>query len=434
MISTIVSAVLTVLAAGPWSLTDCIDHALKNSIKVKQREITVAQREVELNTAENKWLPGVSGSASENFSFGRGLTEDNIYTTGSNTTSTRFSVGADMTLFQGLDGVNGRKLGKLNLAAAMEDLEKAQDDIRVAVAQAYVQILYNQELLMVAENQVKVDEQLFERMKVMRETGKASAAEVAAQQSTLAQARLKATQASNNLKLSILELSQLLELPSPEGFGIITPAESSLDIQLLPLPEDIYAQAVEEKAVITAEQVRLEAAEVSIKKAQSAYYPSLSLNGGVSTDYFTNTAYESDPFGKQLKKNFSPYVGLSLRVPIFNKMVTRNNVRNAKLSYNNQQLQLESVKKTLYKEIQQAYYNAVAAQSQLTSSKEAAESASHSFNLTKEKYENGKSSITDYNESKNRYLEAESNYLQARYKCVFQTKLLDFYRGVELSF
>ena len=434
MASSILTLVLAAAVSGPWSLTECIDYALQNNIQVKQREISVAQREIELNSAENNWLPGVSASAGENFSFGRGLNEDNTYSTGSNTASTRFSVGADMTLFQGLDGANGIKLGKLNLAAAMSDLERAQDDIRVSVAQAYVQILYDQELLVVANNQVDIDEQLFERVKALRETGKASAAEVAAQQSTLAQSRLRATQAENTLKLSILDLSQLLELESPEGFSIVTPMESALEMPLLPSPEDIYAQAIQEKAVVTAEQIRLEAAEVSIRKAKSAYYPSLSLSGGVSTDYFTNSAYSSDPFGKQLKKNFSPYVGLSLRVPIFNRMSTRNSVRNAQLSYNNQQLQLESVKKTLYKEIQQAYYNAVAAQSQLTSSKEAADSAEHSFNLTREKYENGMSSITEYNESKNRYLEAASNYLQARYKCVFQTKLLDFYRGADLSF
>lgn len=434
MASSILTLVLAAAVSGPWSLTECIDYALQNNIQVKQREISVAQREIELNSAENNWLPGVSASAGENFSFGRGLNEDNTYSTGSNTASTRFSVGADMTLFQGLDGANGIKLGKLNLAAAMSDLERAQDDIRVSVAQAYVQILYDQELLVVANNQVDIDEQLFERVKALRETGKASAAEVAAQQSTLAQSRLRATQAENTLKLSILDLSQLLELESPEGFSIVTPMESALEMPLLPSPEDIYAQAIQEKAVVTAEQIRLEAAEVSIKKAKSAYYPSLSLNGGVSTDYFTNSAYSSDPFGKQLKKNFSPYVGLSLRVPIFNRMATRNSVRNAQLSYNNQQLQLESVKKTLYKEIQQAYYNAVAAQSQLVSSREASDSAEHSFNLTREKYENGMSSITEYNESKNRYLEAASNYLQARYKAVFQTKLLDFYRGLDLSF
>ena len=95
---------------------------------------------------------------------------------------------------------------------------------------------------------------------------------------------------------------------------------------------------------------------------------------------------------------------------------------------------MENTRKSLYKEIQQAYYNAVASQAKYASSRDAAESARQSFDLTREKYENGKSGITEYNEAKNRWMEAESNFLQARYECLYQTGLLDFYRGKELDF
>jgi len=425
---------LALLASGPWSLADCINYALENNIKIKQNEITVNQREIDLSNAQARRLPGVSGNVRESWDFGRGLTSDNTYATGSNTASTSFSVGLDMPIFQGFDINNGIKVSKLNLAAATSDLEKARDDIRVAVAQAYVQILYNQELLAVAENQVDIDRQLFERISEMKNNGKASAAEVAAQQATLAQSKLNATQASNNLKISILDLTQLLELETPEGFDIEIPSEDRLGIRLLIHPEDVYAEAIEKKAVIQAEKLRVEHAKVSIEKAKSAFYPSLSLSGGVSTGYYYNSAKPSDPFGKQLNTNFSPSVGLSLSVPIFQRLSARNSVKSARLSFDNQQLQLENTKKTLYKEIQQAYYNAVASQSQLQSSEEAAISAEESYRLNTEKYENGKANITEYNESKNRYLEAASNFLQARYKCVYQTMILDFYRGIDLSF
>lgn len=109
-------------------------------------------------------------------------------------------------------------------------------------------------------------------------------------------------------------------------------------------------------------------------------------------------------------------------------------MRSAQLNFRNQQLQLENVKKTLYKEIQQAYYNAVASQSKLEGSIEAAASARESFTLVSAKYENGKANITEFNEAKNRYMEAESNLSQARYEHLYQTKLLDFYRGKELVF
>lgn len=424
---------LAILAGGPWTLSDCIDYALQHNLSVRQSEINVQQKEIDLNTAQGRRLPGVSASAGENISFGRGLSSDNTYESG-NTASTSLGIGADITIFQGFDIKNAVKAGKLNLAAATADLEKARDDIRVAVAQAYVQILYDKEMLEVARNQVAVDSLLLVRMEAMKASGMASASEVAAQQSTLAQGRLSATQAEGNLSLAILDLSQLLELESPEGFTVEVPDESSLGIRLLPKPEDVYLEAVERKAVVQSESLRLESAKVSIDRAKGAFMPSLSLNGGVGSNIYYSSKAQSASFGKQLGDNFSPYLGLQLNIPIFSRFSTRNQVRSAELSYTNQQIQLESVKKSLYKDIQQAYYNAVAAQAQYVSSREAAKSAETSFNLTREKYENGKANMAEYNEARGRWLEAESNYLQARYKSVFQSKILEFYRGVDLSF
>ena len=136
-----------------WTLAQCIDYALENSLSVRQSELNVEQKEISLNTAENSRLPGVSGSAGQNFSFGRGLTADNTYAN-TNTTSTSFGVGADVPVFNGFRIKHNIELTKLDLAAATADLDKAKDDIRVAVAQAYVQILYNMEILDVARNQI----------------------------------------------------------------------------------------------------------------------------------------------------------------------------------------------------------------------------------------------------------------------------------------
>lgn len=424
---------LLVMAGGPWSLKDCIQYALDHNISVQQSEINVEQRDIELNTAQGRRLPGVSAGGSQNFSFGRGLTADNTYAN-TNTTSTSFSLGADIPVFQGFQINNSIALSKLNLAAATADLEKARDDIRVAVALAYVEILYNKEILGVANNQILIDQQQVDRLETMAANGKASKSEVAAQKATLAQSRLTATQADNKLKLSILELTQLLELPSPEGFDIVGAEAENLQPGLLMNPEDIYAEAVAVKSVVKSEELRLDYAETNIKLTKGGFLPSLSLSGGIGSNFYTSSGFDYKPFGEQMKNNFSQYIGLSLNIPIFNRFSTRNDVRSAQLNFRNQQLQLENVKKTLYKEIQQAYYNAVASQSKLEGSIEAAASARESFTLVSAKYENGKANITEFNEAKNRYLEAESNLSQARYEHLYQTKLLDFYRGKELVF
>ena len=418
---------------GPWSLADCINYALDHNLTVQQSALTVEQREVDLSTAKGRQLPSINASSSENLSFGRGLTADNTYSN-SNTTSTSFSLGANMPIFQGFDIVNGIKLGRLNLAAATVNLEKARDDIRVAVAQAYVQILYNQEMLRVAHEQAEHDAQLLEQIRERLNAGKVSAAEVSAQQATLAQSRQSEIQAEGNLRISILELTQLLELPSPEGFSIVTPEVGDPSRILLMRPEAIYEEAVTVKPSVESARLNVGYAELAVARAKGAYLPKISLSGGLGSNYYTNSKMSSKPFGEQLKNNFSQYVGVSMSVPIFQRFSIRNSVRNAELTFKGQQIQFESVKKALYKEIQQAYYNAVTAQARYAGSRESASSAREHYELTEEKYKVGKAGVADYNDARNNWLRAESEHIQARYQCLYQARLLDFYRGKELNF
>lgn len=414
-----------------WTLRDCIDHALEHNINVRQSALNVQQKEIDLNTAQGRRLPGVSASGSESLSFGRGLTADNTYTN-SNTSSTSFNLGMDVPVFQGLQISTGIRMGRLDLEAAMADLDKAKDDVRVAVAQAYVQILYSQELLKVAVSQEEHDKMLLFRMEEMKEVGKASSSDVAAQQATLAQSTVSRTQAEANLNIAILDLTQLLELPSPEGFVIALPGSEDFATDLLMEPDAIYAQAVGIKPAVLSAELALDRADLAIKSAKGAYMPSLSLSAGLGTNYYTSSKMDYGTFFDQMSNNFSQYVGLSLNIPIFTRFSTRNNLRTAKLNRINQELQVENVKKALYKEIQQAYYNALNSQAKYQGSIGASRSAYEHYRLTEEKYLNGKAGIAEYNDAKNSYLRAESDLLRSRYECLFQTRLLDFYRGEEI--
>lgn len=436
-ISAILAALAVSLAArgqetGLWDLRGCIEHAVGNNLTVRSRELNREQGELDLNTAKASRLPDLSAGAGQNFSFGRGLSESNTYVN-TNTSSTSLTLGSSINVFNGMRVNKTIKLNALNLEAATADLEKAKDDIRVQVTQLYVQILYNQEIVKVAERQVSIDSVQVDRLRAMFENGKASAAEVAQQEASLGQSRLTLTQARNTLALSLLDLSQLLELPSPQGFGIVTP-DADYDVSL-PLcgPEEIYAEAVGCRPAVKAEQFRLDAADMNIGIAKSAFYPSLTLNGGIGSNAYKSSGYDAARFWDQFKNNFSQYVGLSLNIPIFAKLATRNSVRGARLSRSLQLVQLESVKKSLYKEIQQAWYNAVAAESKLASCKDALTSAEKSFELVSAKFESGKATATEFGESRNSLMKAQSDLVQARYEHIFQVKLLDFYRGSDLT-
>ena len=385
---------------------------------------------MELNTAQWSRLPNLNGNVGQSFNFGRALQADNTYGN-RNTRNTNFSLGTSIPLFTGLQIPNSIALSKLNLKAATEDLAKAKEDISLQVASYFLQVLFNEELLKVAQNQVKLSQEQLDKKVAFFKNGKASEAEVLEAKSRLAQDELSVVQADNNYRLALLDLSQLLELPSPEGFQISVPNIDKVSADLT-LPEEVYAQALMNKPAIKAAQYRLQGAEKSIKIAQSAYYPQLSFGAGIGTNYYHLSGIENASFGSQWDQNMNKYLQFSLSVPIFNRFQTRNRVKSARIQRTALSWQLEESKKALYKEIQQAYYNALASESKYKSSQSASESAEASFRLMSEKYANGKASATEYNEMRTAWMRALSDGIQAKYEFVYRSKILDFYKGVPL--
>jgi outer membrane protein len=194
-------------------------------------------------------------------------------------------------------------------------------------------------------------------------------------------------------------------------------------------PEQTYASALTTRASVRAEEYRLASSEKTVKVAKSAYYPQLSFGAGYSNNYYKINGFDNSSFSEQLKNNESKYIGFSLNIPIFNRFETRNNIRSAKLNVKNQEWQLENTKKTLYKEIQQAYYNATGAQEKYKSAAVALESAKKAYEFAKEKFENGRSTTYEFNDASNNLLKASANVSQAKYDYIFRKKILDFYNG-----
>jgi outer membrane protein len=428
---------LSAQAQEGWTLRQCIDYAIEHNIDIRRTANAAEQSEVSVNTAKWARLPNLNGSAGQSWNWGRTQTAIKDEATGdystvyvnTNSNSTNMSVSTSIPIFTGLEIPNQYALAKLNLKAAMADLEKAKEDISINIASAYLQVLFNKELHQVSLGQVELSKEQLARISRLAELGKASPAEVAEAKARVAQDEMNAVQADNNYQLALLDLSQLIELETPEGFTLSAPV---VTLDLLPLtpPDEVYQTALTTKAAVQAAQYRLEGSKHSIRIAQSAFYPQLNLNGSLGTNYYSTIDRN---FSQQLQDNFSKYVGLSLSVPIFNRFSTRNRVRTARLQQENYALQLDNTKKTLYKEIQQAWYTALASESKYTSSSTAADASEESFRLMSEKYDNGKATAVEYNEAKQNLMKAQSDELQAKYEYLFRTKILDFYKGVPIE-
>lgn len=422
---------LSLQAQEAWTLQQCIEYAIGHNLNIKQQEAAQEQSKVELNTAQWRRIPNLNGNIGQSFNFGRALQADNTYGN-RNTQNTNFSLGTNVPLFTGLQIPNSIALAKLNLKAATEDLKKAKEDISIQVTSYYLQVLFNEELAKVARNQVQLSQEQLQRKTVFFRNGKASEAELYEAKARVAQDELSAVQAENNHRLALLDLAQALELPSPEGFSIVAPQIEEITGQLTH-PDEIYSQALMSKPSIKAAQYRLEGAGKSIRIAQSAWYPQLSFSAGLSTNYYNLSGVENTSFSSQWHHNFNKYFQFSLSIPLFNRFETRNRVKSARIQQTALSWQLEESKKALYKEIQQAYYNALAAEAKYKSSRTATEAAESVFRLTSEKYEYGKATATEYNEMRTNWMKALSDHIQARYDYLFRSKILEFYKGIPLE-
>lgn len=420
-------AALASKAQEVWTLDKCIEHAIENNISIRRQQNTIERDEISLNTAKMNVLPDLSANVRQGWDFGRGLTMENTYVN-KNTSNTSFSLSTSVTLFSGLQKYNTIQARKLDLEAATADLDKAKEDLSINVTSSYLQVLYSNELLNVAKRQVELSKAMLNQKEQMAKNGKASESDVAEAKSRVAQDQLSVIQSENEYKLALLDLSQLLELDSPEKFAIEAP-DTTAQLMAIPTVEAVYADALNNKAIIKGDNARIEGAEKNVSIAKGGYCPSLYLNAGVSTGYYTTKGVKNASFSDQLNDHIDKQISLSLNIPIFNRFATRNDVRSAKNQVVGMQLQLDADKKALYKEVQQAYYNAIAAESKYGSSLTAEESAELSFRLMNKKYNNGKATQTEYNQSRTEWMKAVADRIQAKYEYIFRAKILEFYRG-----
>jgi len=423
----------------PWSLEDCIQHAIDHNISIKQLVVQKNIAEVDLNTAQMSRLPDLNANGGQNWSFGRTQIKTGSYETQNQSTSS-FSIGSSLPLFTGFRIPNEIARNKLELEASVQNLEKAKEDLALNVASLFLQVLFNKELLKINQDQLALSQTQIERTRALTEAGKVPLSQLYDIEAQVANDKVSVIQAENNLRLALLDLSQSLELQQNTDFDIVIPAFGDVVTEYMSSvqpPQTVFDNAIQIKPVIKAQELRVQSAEKSLAIAKSGYYPTLNLNMGIGTSYFylynPPLGYINDSFSNQLKGNSQEQIGLSLSVPIFNRFSVRNQVRNARFNIENQQLALENAKKSLFKDIETAYLNAVSAQEKYKAAQQAIKSTSESFNYAKERYETGKSSVFEFNEARTRLIRSQSEEVQAKYDYIFRTKILDFYNGIPIK-
>jgi len=418
-----------------WSLEECIKYAIENNIQIKQQAIQTAVQKNSLDLSKFQLLPSLNGQASHSYSFGRAL-DQNTYTFFNQTLqSDYFYLGGSMPVFNGLQNYNSIQKNKYQVLASEQDLKNISDNVALNVALVYLQVLLNKELAAANENQLNITLQQIEKTRKLVDAGSVAKGNLLQIEAQAAQEELSLISMKNQLETSILTLTQLLELKTPAGFEVVVP-EINVDANAIVTGDidEIYAIAEKNRPDIRSSELNLTASQYSLKIAKGGRSPQLSLNYSLNSRYtYLSNVPGIQSFNTQLKNNKNSGVGLSLNIPILNGWQVNENISNSKLNVETSQYTLEGTKKQLYKSIQQAYTDAVAALKKYNVSIKAIASTEESFRYTEQKFNVGMVTPVDYNAAKTQLLKSESDMAQAKYEFIFKTKVLDFYKGLPLT-
>lgn len=449
----------SILAQQAWTLQDCIDHAMRHNLEIKLQELNEESGRYDVEQSYANFLPNLNAEASQGLSYGRSV--DPFTNEFSTEKIMRQNAGASTSviLFAGFQNVNYMRRNILRHTALRHDTERMKNDITLSIAAAFMQILYNEDFVETAQQQVELISQQLERTRILYEGGTVPRGSLLEIEARLAEEKVNLVNAENNLRLSYLELIQLLDLDPADEFVVVRPEMEITDQVVLRDPAAAYKKALQIEPGVQAAFSRIHMAEKFLAQERGRRSPVLALIGSIGTGYsqanqqlvrqeslgsvqigyladntpvFTDgfrNIFETKPYNDQIRDNFSQYVGLNLRIPVFNRWEVRTRVQQSKVELNRARNEYELTRNNLNKTIQQAHADAIAAYQKYQATTKSLDSYLEAFNYTRQRFDLGMVSSVEFNESQTRLARAERETLQARYDFIFKMKIMEFYMG-----
>lgn len=448
-----------------WNLQECISYALNHNIGLKQAALNSEISKNNSNQSKAAAIPSLNMGAQHNYNFGQ--TIDRFTNTFANTQvlSQNFYVSSSVVLWSGLSQYNNIKANNYNYLSSVENVKQLQNDLSLNVANAYISVIFAEELLKISENQTKVTKEQLERTLKLVNAGSVAKSIEYDIKAQLANEQVNVTTAENNLIISTLNLKQLLNLDSVANFSIARPI---IDVSENPLLADniqtIYESGLKTQPSIKRGEYSILSAEKSFAASKGRISPTLTFNASMGTGTsglakdilgvsfagyqvngvtskgdsvytpVTQLITRKTSFYNQFNNNVNKSIGFTINIPLFNGLQTLTAVKNAKITALNARFTQDLAKQNLFKTISQSYVSAKAALNKYVATKLSVDAAAESFKYAQQKFDAGVISAFDFSTSKNRLFAAESNLLQAKYDYVFKLKVLDYYQGKPLGF
>ncbi len=412
-------------AQEAWKISDCIDYAMENNLDLNMKYNNIQTQEVSLKESKANILPNLNFGSNLDLNFGRNVDGNDNSVTYDPTLSQNYYLNSSFTLFQGMVKKNNIHFNKFLLKATEQEAEVEKNQLVFKILTSYYTVLYSQGLRDVAESQVSLSKMQFDRMQKLVEVGKESPITAQDLQSQWATDKLSLTKAQNQYNKTILELKQLLRLSVEQSFSIDTNSTQELMLNANENVDSIFITAKKILPQLKQQQLLLNASEKRLAIAKGGSYPSLNLNAGYSTGFYDKNKLT---YGKQLEENQNQWVGMTLRVPIYNRSVVSSDIKRKRIAVKDQRLMFEKQNEALYIEIWNAIDDLQSAEKEYQSSQELHDFSELSLKNVTKKLEKGLANTTEFETAKQRYISAKATLLKSKLVYIMRYQMLTFYQ------
>lgn len=421
-----------------WTLEECIAYVEAHNITIAQYELDYDSALIDKLDAIGNFLPSLNASMSSSGNTGLALDP----TTNTLVTSTIFSasgtVGSNLTIFDGLRNQNRLSRAKLNELAAQYRLDNLKDDIRLAVANNYLNVLSAKESFNVVQSQLEISRNDLERTKELNISGVVPKGDVLEIEAQVASQEQQLVNAANGVLIAKISLAQLMQITDYTQFEVADQAyEVPMSTILSNSPKTIYNKAVSFRSDIKLAEANVEIAKKDLDISKGAKSPSvgafLNYNTRYSDQNYDMSTGALVPFKEQLWTNDGISFGAQMRIPIFNGFGVNNAIKRSEINVNRSQLQLEQQKLTLESNVNQAYADVEAFYKSYVAADKTLSARKTAFLYSKERFEVGLMNAFDFSQAQSRVDYAQAEFIRAKYNYIFRLKVLEYYFGVPLS-
>lgn len=425
--------------AEPWTLRDCIQHAMQNNITIRKNRITEESGEATLTQDKYALWPSLSFSTSHGVNYRPGQDSETyrnvdgeiVTTTTTTTVNSSYGINMNWTVWNG--GINHKnvKAQKVSNEISRLTTETSELTIQEQIVQLYVQIMYTREAVKVNQSLVTTAEAQYNRGEEMFREGQMAKADLVQLEAQLASARYDVVNSQSQVDNYKRQLKNLLQLDMSMDFDIVgeIPADERAT-EIIPQAGEVYQQALLTRPEIRSAEKSIESAELQYDIAKRGYYPTIGISAGISDSH--NTASKND-VGEQMKNNLNMSAGVNLSVPIWDQKRTSTNKQKARLQKTSAQLDLQDKKNELSSTIERLWLDASSGQQRFISAEAKSKSQQASYELVNEQFLNGLKNVVDVLQSRDNILSAEQDKLQSKYTTLLNIQLLKFYQGEPLD-